>query len=509
MVSTINQLLNLLLKSQGFKVVVALIILAIGFGVAKLVPRIRKWFIEKTAVEETEKIRKSRERTWLGESIVIIIAILLSLAFLNAPLTTNLLNNALSYAPSVLTTVLIVILGFVVANVITDFVRRFLKTFRTKTGEGRGITPKFLDMTVAGIKIFLYILIVEIAATQIGFSWQLLSNTLTAASYAVVFLLALVAFFGFKDLIENYAAGIYLRGSKMLKPGKEVRIGDERGEIRNVSNFSTTISTESGYFMQIPNSVLRDKEIFFKRSKAEVETLEDVKRYFTARKPSYSGIASIETALAMFGYDVPQDEIEGAVAGEEVPEESDWSHEDFEEVIENLTNKDVKTAWVPFSKISNLRDELKAWFNDGALAMVKFEKGVIFPESEASNFVLCVGVEGDEILILDPNPDTGGVYYADHSDLTSAIKESENSGGYIVLAPEGSTAYWRVEKELIYSHPNLYEELSKSLEVQLSKILRKSRILKSVMPEPVSDFVEKWRSDEKAEKIWEPEDNKG
>lgn len=502
-----NQLLNLLLQSQGFKVLVALIILAIGFGIAKLLPRIRRWILEKTVKEEVEKIKEARERnSWLPESIVIIIAILISLALLNASLTENLLNNVLTYAPSVLTTILIVILGFVVANVITDFVRRFLKTFRSETTEGTGISPKFFDMTVTGIKIFLYIIIVEIAATQIGFSWQLLSNTLTAASYAVVFLLALVAFFGFKDLIENYAAGIYLRGSKMLKPGKEVRIGDERGEIRNVSNFSTTISTESGYFMQIPNSVLREKEIFFKRSKAEVETLEDVKKYFSARKPSLCGVASVETALAMFGYDVPQDEIEEVVVGEEEVEKLELSYDDYGEVIENLTSEDVKTAWVPFDKIRNLRDELKAWFNDGALVMMKFEKTVIFPESETSNFVLCVGVEGDEILILDPDPETGGVYYADYKDLTEAMKEWENSRGYIALAPEGSTAYWRVKKGLIYSHPNLYDELSKSLEVQLSKILRKSRILKDVMPEAVSDFVEKWRSEEKAEKVWEPEE---
>lgn len=499
MANSFSQFLNLFTQSASLKIAVSLSILAVGYAIARSIPKIRKWLIKrKYSEDKTKEIKENRKKeTGPAEITVIIITILISLAFLNASLTFNLLNNSLKNAQQAITTILIIVLGIIVANYSIDLIRRFLKTFHQQTSDEIGISEKSLDIIFFGVKLFLYILIVEIAATQVGFSFQLLEKTLTAASYAVVFLLALIAFVGFKDLIENYTAGIYLRGSNMLKPGKKVKVNDERGEVRNVSKYSTTISTDSGYFMLVPNSALKEKEIMFKRSRAEVDTLEDIKRYFTANKTEKSDIASTEILLAIFGYDIKQEKIE-----QEKGEKS------LNQAIEKLTNGEVKTANVPYKKITNLRDEFKSWFNDGGLVLLDYMKPNIFPEADRGNTVLCAGVEGDEILVIDPSPENGGVYYIDYKDLMTAMKEYEDPKGYTVIAPKNTTAQWRIKKNLIYSHPELYDELSKSLEVQLSKILRQSRILKTVMPESVTDFVEKWRSDQKVNRIWEPESKK-
>jgi hypothetical protein len=234
---------------------------------------------------------------------------------------------------------------------------------------------------------------------------------------------------------------------------------------------------------------------------AEIETLEDIKDYFVSGSSVYQGPASAEMALTMFGFDVTQGDISEYVSEPAEPDE-------LEDAVDELTNSEVRTAFVEQDKITNLSDEFKIWFNNGALLVPYFDKSVLFPGAEEDSYVLCVGVEGDEILVVDPSTaDSGGVYYVDNAEMMRAVAAQGDSGGYIVLAPRGTTAFWRIKNDLIYSSITLYRQLSKSLEMQLSKILRSGRVLKHIVPESVEDFTEQWREGEAVTRMWTPDEH--
>ncbi|PSH02283.1 MAG: hypothetical protein BRC26_01345 [Nanohaloarchaea archaeon QH_8_44_6] len=196
---------------------------------------------------------------------------------------------------------------------------------------------------------------------------------------------------------------------------------------------------------------------------------------------------------------------------EEIGEEADLSEdggvheEDLMNAVEELTDEEVKTAWVGYDNITDLGDEYKSWFNDGALIVSNFYKPEIFPDATTGHFVLSVGVEGDETLNLDPSETNGGVYYVDKDTMEAAMAEHGHKRGYIVMAPKGTTAHWRIKNDLIYADKSFYNEISKTLESRLRKILRQGRILKNSTPQSMEKYMEKWTADEKLTRIWRPE----
>jgi hypothetical protein len=347
----------------------------------------------------------------------------------------------------------------------------------------------------------MYFLLIVVVAAQLQIGYTYIDQVLTAGIWALALLIAAVVFYSVKDLFLNAASGVYLKNSHLVRPGEEVKIDGEAGEIKNVSLFSTSVNTESGYTMMTPNHKIMESPIKFKRTQSDLETLDHITSYFVAQKPAYCGPASVEMALEIFGYRHSQEQIgEKANLDDEGVDE-----EDLMDAIEELTNNEVRTAWIGYDDITDLGEEYKTWFNDGALVVTNFYKPEIFPEASKGHFVLSVGVEGDEILNLDPSGTNGGVYYVAEDTMLDAMAEHGHKRGYIVLAPKGTTAHWRIKNDLIYGDKNLYDELSKTLESRLKRIMRKGRILKNSTPESVENYLEDWSADEKLTRVWEPE----
>ncbi|MDY6771223.1 MAG: C39 family peptidase [Candidatus Nanohaloarchaea archaeon] len=501
----------LIQQPTGIKIGITLTILLAGFLLSRLISRVFKRAYNAYKPDEIiEQIKQRKNHPvkyveYLGS----ITTIGLALLYLNSSVTSQLYSQLSTYLPAALTSVLIFFLGIIVVKLVMNLLNAFIDTVGFKEYvKDLGFSIKVAEAFLHGLKAFLYLVVLEIAIIQMGvYSSDIIANTLTAASYGLVALLGALAFFGFKDLVQNYAAGIYLRGSDILKPGKKVKLDGESGEIREISGFSTTITTDSGYFMLKPNKELMDTDIMFKRVKADVETLEDIKNYFVAQEPSYCGPASAEMALAMFGYDLNQ----GTLAEESgTSQPGGVQPDDLIQAIESRTNGKVKAEFVEYDKITDLAEELKTWFNDGGLVVVNFAKPLLFPQADTGHYSLSVGVEGEEILIVDPSAHTmsGGVYYVDNSEMYDAMSEWEGrKRGYIIMAPEGTTAYWRIKEGLIYSDSNVYDQLSKSLELQLGRILRRGRILKNAMPETVEDFLGRWRREERVQRVWKADNS--
>jgi hypothetical protein len=307
-----------------------------------------------------------------------------------------------------------------------------------------------------------------------------------------------LVFYGFKDLLTNFSAGLYLKNSSLARPGEKVHLEDGGdGRIRDVSLFSTVVDTDDGYSVLAPNTEIADSRLKFRRSRREVETLDDIKQYFVAEKPELSGPASLEMATAVFGYKLSQEEIREECNGQGVEPDA------MQEAVEELTDGEVSAGYVNHDEIVDLEQELKAWFSDGGLIALDMSKESLFPDAPDSRYALAVSVDENEVLVVDPMDD-GGVYYAREDELMSAVKK--DLGGYMVLAPEYTTAAWRLENGLVYSDVDVYDDLSKNLELRLTRILRQGRILGSATPEPLEKFMKRWRSSEGVNKVWTPRD---
>ncbi|MDY6768916.1 MAG: mechanosensitive ion channel, partial [Candidatus Nanohaloarchaea archaeon] len=252
--------LGLIRQSLAVKVAVTFGILAGGFLIARLSGRVSRyaWEISLSSDEMADRIRRrDRSPDRIVEYAVVVLTLVAAMLYINASAASQIARQIVQYTPRVITAGLVLILGVILVKGVIAGVRAFIESLDVKDqAETVGVSPKVLDGFLVGVKLFLYFVVLEVAIIQLGVSARIINNTVTAASYGVVLLLVLLGFFGFKDLIQNYAAGIYLRGSEVLKPGKRIKLDDETGEIRETSMFSTTVNTDSGYFLLAPNKEL-------------------------------------------------------------------------------------------------------------------------------------------------------------------------------------------------------------------------------------------------------------
>ena len=70
---------------------------------------------------------------------------------------------------------------------------------------------------------------------------------------------------GLQDTIANLVAGLQLSLAKILTPGEYVKIGDQEGVVRDISWRATTIITEQGEEIVIPNAVINKSPVAYKR----------------------------------------------------------------------------------------------------------------------------------------------------------------------------------------------------------------------------------------------------
>jgi small-conductance mechanosensitive channel len=495
--------------SLAVKLYVTVLILILGHISARLLKSVMLNLVLRSKDSTNRKqIQTVKDKVQYSVYVVDVVTIAAALFYLNADISRELYTATVAALPNIISAILVAVLGIIGVNIFVKIISDFISTLGfTEHLRNAGISKEITKISESVLKAFLYLLLFQFIMVQASLAQSTVQEIATAVTWGLTLLLAGLAFYGFKDLFKNFAAGLYLKNSRSVKSNEKIYLDEERGELIDVSLFSTTIDTDDGYTMVAPNSQVMESNVKFKRTRSDIKTLEDMKRYFTAQDPSFCGPASAEMALNIFGFAHDQKEI-GELAGSEVGVGT--MPEELIDAVEDVTEGQVLGAYVEYDKIGKLSDELKAWFDNGGLVIPNFAKPVLFPGSETAHYSLCVGVEGDELIIVDPSADTvsGGVYYADDSEMYEAMDEFEGrKRGYVVLAPEGTTAHWRIKNDLIYSDSNFYDEINKNMELRLKKIMRQGRLLKSVLPEPMHTYIEKWNREEKVNRLWKPEKN--
>ena len=444
--------------------------------------------------------------------LVMIFTIIIALLYLKADVLkdfiflTDFLTKTYELLPNIILIVLLIVLGIIIVNLVTFAFKRFFDTI--------GITEFMIEQdreyTLNGILFFvriaLYFLMALILLNMFGVDIGGIISTLGLILYALIGLLLLYIFFGTRAFVENFIAGIYLKTSKTFKLGQKVKIGDVDGKIKSISNQGVTVKTDYGYNVFIPNKEFVRKEVAFKSIETDLDTLKKIKSYFVAQKQSYCGPASASMVLKIFGYNISQTKL-GDLCKTKV---GVGTHPNtMIKVIEDSTKKKVRGAWIDADHVADLKNEIRLWLNEDALIIVDYKKNILFPSAKRAHYSVVVAVEGDELVVLDPSGKKGGVYLAEtekvYRGMDTYSELIKGKRGYIVFAPEGTTAYYRIEEGLIYSDPSLYKDLSNKLKKELYNLTEKSEMLETVLPLKVKNFIRKWKEKEKIARLWRPE----
>ncbi len=154
----------------------------------------------------------------------------------------NFFNSILLNAPKILSAIIILILTFVIGKV---FSKIFLNKIKGKVKDS--LLAGFLGQVGKWI-IFLFGML---AALQVlGFGY-FAASLLTGAGIS-----AIIIGFAFKDIAENFLAGILLAINRPFNIGDIIEVENFKGTIKNLELRTTHIRTADGRDIYVPNSAL-------------------------------------------------------------------------------------------------------------------------------------------------------------------------------------------------------------------------------------------------------------
>jgi len=499
----VDTLGNFLLEEVLFSnVAKAIAVIILGLIAAKVIGKIFELGLRKQrkSFQTVESVARSIEL------FVFVVSLIIALSVLKVSVAEVLVSKVMAFIPSVVIFFLIFVLGYILVTLIADALSfLFIKFGSDSYLEEFGISKQIISSFFLIVKFFLLLIVLMLSFSSIGVDVALFQGFFNTLITAIIVLALALFFFGFKDIFQNFFSSIFIERN-VIKPGQQIKIGNESGEVIGVDIHGVMIRLGSGYNLVVPNKEFIKKEFYLKRARSDISKLESVRTKFIPQLNYFCGPASASMMLSFFGYNFSQQEI-GNLAGTTTP--GGTKPLDLINSVEKLTNNLVKGQLLRYNQIYNLKDEVKSWIGDGAMILLWYKKPVLFPnkKSRSGHFVLCVGVEDEELILMDPSPQTAGVYMVDYRLMDEAMSETDKKRGYLVFAKKGTPAFWRLQEGLIYANVASYKNLSKSFERYVNKLIRR----KSVVNELLSEFVFNEISNDpekKIKKIWIPEKKK-
>jgi len=496
------------LNTTTIKLLTSLLILAVGYIIVKVGSSLILSFSKNREIISIKHIRLVK----VFRYIVMIFTILAALIYLQVDLIKditivgNFVSNTYNLLPNILLVILLIVLAIALVNLITFGLKRIFDVIGVTELMLEQRKEHFLNGILVFVRISLYLFTALFLLNLFGINISGITAAIGWFFYGIMALIFLYIFFGTRTFMENFMSGIYLKTSRSFKLGQKVKIDDIEGSIKSISYQGVTIKSDYGYATFVPNRDFVKKQISFKNIETDLDTLEKIKSYYVEQKPSYCGPASASMILKIFGYNESQSKI-GELSNSKV---GLGTHPDsLIKVTQDLAKNKVKGAWIDVDHITDLKNEIRLWLSEGALTVIDYKKNILFPEAKSAHYSVCVAIEGDELVILDPSGKKGGVYLAEaekvYRGMDTYSELIKGKRGYIVFAPEGTTAFHRIEEGLIYADPSLYKDLSNKLKKELYKLTEKSELLESVLPLRVKNFIRKWREKDRIARLWKPE----
>lgn len=157
-------------------------------------------------------------------------------------------NDFIYQVPNIIIAILIVAFGFLLSNSIARFFKKIIAS-RTKD-------PLMTSFLAKTIKLGLIILVVLLALNIAGLG-GIATGLLTAAGAS-----AIVIGFAFKDIGENFIAGIILSFNRPFDLNDTVKIDDIFGKVKAMQFRYTKLKTFDGRDVYIPNSDIIKKAVY-------------------------------------------------------------------------------------------------------------------------------------------------------------------------------------------------------------------------------------------------------
>lgn len=160
---------------------------------------------------------------------------------------TSFYNQFIEQLPGIGMGILIVILGLLIGSWIGGFVKRKLSA---KTGDP--LMSRFLGKAIKYVSLIIAIMLALQAAGLGGIA----AGILTAAGASAV-----VLGFAFKDIGQNFIAGIIMAFSRPFDVNDTVEIGENFGKVKALEFRYTKLKTFDGKDVYIPNSDVLTKPV--------------------------------------------------------------------------------------------------------------------------------------------------------------------------------------------------------------------------------------------------------
>ncbi|MFN4079651.1 MAG: mechanosensitive ion channel family protein [Saprospiraceae bacterium] len=244
------------------KIGLAILVLVLGFIIARFVRRLLRRIITGMGVDklsehlnDIEFVQRSGMKIAISSVVSAIVYYFLILAFfiiatdlLGIQVVTDMVRDLIRYLPSLLTAFALFVAGIFLA----DGIRKIVQT----TLQSIGIPSAKLIASV--VFYFLFITMAVSAMAQAKIDTNFISSNLTVVIGAGALAFALGYGLASRDLVANYLAGYYNRNK--VRVGDDIRIIGVKGKVVMIDSTSLILQTEDRAIV-IPLSKLNTEKV--------------------------------------------------------------------------------------------------------------------------------------------------------------------------------------------------------------------------------------------------------
>lgn len=262
---TLLETFNDMIKSfMGFfyNLIGAVLILLIGWLVAKMVAAVSKTMLERVGADKVgeklndiDAIKGLKLEIKLSSIIskvlyyfIILFMLRPAADTLGVPAISDMVKLLVEFIPKLISSALMLSAGIFLADALKNFVVTLCKSFNIAAGK------------LIGTAIFFFLLIIFViqSVAQVGINTSLLESSFNLLIGGIIFAFAIGYGFASKEILLNIISSFYSKNR--YKEGQIIEIDGVKGEIIGMDNTTITIKTEDSKTI-FPLQVLQSKKV--------------------------------------------------------------------------------------------------------------------------------------------------------------------------------------------------------------------------------------------------------
>jgi vacuolar-type H+-ATPase subunit F/Vma7 len=491
LMDSLNQFLSyeIALGVNVGRLLLSISIILIGFLLAKLFSRRLKSVRNSLGLIDNSSFSSER----LIGLLVLTVSLFLALVILGTPVFGASWIGISDILSRIFIVLLITTIGSIIVVIFANLMRDFILKAGDKHLQEYQLSPRLIGFIFGFIKLFISLIILSAAMNYAELSFMVFDILLVSSVIIFMSLLAFIVGYAFKDYAANLIISPYV-SKHVVRIGQTIQLGGKIGQVTQITGHATYVAFDSGYSIMIPNSAIMKKALIIKRATSDIQKLEPLISKHTVALPSKSSGASLSMMLSFFGHD-----IESRKVFDELKKSEGNEITAMIDTAKALTNNDIQGSFIEWNSKYDIRSEIQSWLTQEALVIVCIPSTHNDEKEKEKRYVLVVGIEEDEVVILDPVMRTRGTYLVNANKLQKYLEKEKT--GYVVFAKKKTAAAWRINEGLYYGEISAYQSISKAFERYLRQSMRESRVVNSF----ISPHVSSKTSPEKKDKPeWKP-----